>query len=327
MRTLIAFVLMALGAAGCAAAPPGGLRPLELEADGRWIGAGISYGEYRDGQGPGGAQPSDDELLEDLRLLSTRWTLIRMYGAQNGERVARLIDRHDLPLRLMLGAWIETESSPEARADNREQVEIAIRAANAYPSAVWALSIGNESQVFWSGHRTDINALIGYIEHARASVSVPVTTCDDYNFWNKPESRAVAAVCDFIGLHAYAMWNKQTLVDAVSWTREQVEAVRAMHPGLPIVHAETGWATQKHTEGEQGELIIADAGEREQELFYRAYVSWATEAKLPHFYFVAFDENWKGGPHPDEVEKHWGLYEEDRTPKLALDPERGAQSE
>ena len=37
-------------------------------------------------------------------------------------------------------------------------------------------------------------------------------------------------------------------------------------------------------------------------------------------WFEAFDENWKGGPHPDEVEKHWGLFRADRTPKQAARP-------
>ena len=36
--------------------------------------------------------------------------------------------------------------------------------------------------------------------------------------------------------------------------------------------------------------------------------------------FEAFDENWKGGDHPAEVEKHWGLFRADRTPKAAMDP-------
>ncbi|CAN0584559.1 unnamed protein product [Laminaria digitata] len=114
------------------------------------------------------------------------------------------------------------------------------------------------------------------------------------------------------------MWNKQTLANALQWTKEQIADVQQRYPETLIVHCETGWATNKHTEGEQAQLIIAPAGEGEQELFYRAYRSWATEVGLPHFFFEAFDEKWKGGPHPNEVEKHWGLYNSDRTPKQAM---------
>ena len=36
------------------------------------------------------------------------------------------------------------------------------------------------------------------------------------------------------------------------------------------------------------------------------------------FIFEAFDEPWKGSDDPDEPEKHWGLYYENRSPKLVL---------
>ena len=36
------------------------------------------------------------------------------------------------------------------------------------------------------------------------------------------------------------------------------------------------------------------------------------------FTFEAFDENWKGGPEPDDAEKHWGFFRADRTPKPAV---------
>lgn len=306
--------------AGCqSAGEPTGRRSLEMTVDGHWIGAGVSYGEYRDGQSPDGAAPSVEELRADLHLLAEHFSMIRMYGTRSAERVCRIIREDDLPLRFMVGAWIGTESSPDDVAANESEVANAIRLANDYPDVVMAINIGNETQVFWTGHPVNRETLIGYLREARVGTTVPVTTCDDYNFWNKPESEAVAAECDFIGLHAYAMWNSQTLVNALSWTREQIADIAQRHPDHEIVHCETGWATTVHTEGEQARLIVGAAGEREQELFYRAYRAWATEAGLAHFYFSAFDENWKGGGHPDEVEKHWGLFNADRTPKLAIE--------
>jgi exo-beta-1,3-glucanase (GH17 family) len=38
------------------------------------------------------------------------------------------------------------------------------------------------------------------------------------------------------------------------------------------------------------------------------------------FFFEAFNENWKGGAHPAEVEKHWGVFFENRSPKAAIRP-------
>ena len=52
--------------------------------------------------------------------------------------------------------------------------------------------------------------------------------------------------------------------------------------------------------------------------FLTAFTAWAADQRYPVFLFEAFDEAWKGGDHPAEVEKHWGVYRADRTPKQAL---------
>ena len=44
-------------------------RPFEPMLDGEWIGNGISYGAYRDGEGPGEGLTSKENILEDLEIL------------------------------------------------------------------------------------------------------------------------------------------------------------------------------------------------------------------------------------------------------------------
>jgi hypothetical protein len=104
--------------AGCLAAtghvPPtrGRRRPLQLEIDGRWIGHGVSFSPYRDGQEPGGAVPGEAEILADLRLVTPYWSLLRMYDSTIvAERTLALIRRERLPARVLLGAWINPESN------------------------------------------------------------------------------------------------------------------------------------------------------------------------------------------------------------------------
>ena len=43
--------------------------------------------------------------------------------------------------------------------------------------------------------------------------------------------------------------------------------------------------------------------------------------KVLTFLFEAFDEPWKGSDDSLEPEKHWGLYNENRTPKVAMKKE------
>jgi exo-beta-1,3-glucanase (GH17 family) len=219
-------------------------------------------------------------------------------------------------MKVMLGVWI----APEDTSANRRELEAAVRLAAVYPDIVVAVCVGNETQVSWSPHRCTPDFLIGYVRQARARAVVPVTVADDFNFWNKPESRTLAAEIDFITMHAHPMWNGQQLDQALTWLRDQTAVVQALHFERTVVLGETGWATSIHAEGEQAGLIKGRPGEAEQRQFYREVRAWASTAQLSVFVFEAFDENWKGGAHPEEVEKHWGLFRADRSPKAAVRP-------
>lgn len=330
---LFAIVLLTgiAGPGSAASAVPGAARrAFDPTLEGRWIGNAIAYGPHRDGQAPGGPEPTREQLLEDLRLIARHWQLIRVYGSTGPTpQMLELIREHRLPLRVMLGAWLAPEQRedssgrvlerfPVVRRANREQVDSAIRLARAYDDIVLAVCAGNETQVSWSAHRFPAQQLIRDIRRLRAGVRQPVTTADDFNFWNKPESHTVADEVDFITMHAHPLWNGKLLPEARDWTTSTVRSIQALHPGHTVVLGETGWATRRHDEGEQARLIKGDAVESGQREFHDAITQWARESRTTLFFFEAFDENWKGGTHPDEVEKHWGLFRADRTRKLAM---------
>ena len=50
---------------------------LELQHNENWIGNGVAYGPFRDGQYPGGPSPSKKELREDLHIINKSWDWIR----------------------------------------------------------------------------------------------------------------------------------------------------------------------------------------------------------------------------------------------------------
>jgi len=253
--------------------------------------------------------------------MAEHWRLLRVYGSSEfAETMLSVIRSEGLDIRVMLGAWVAPERpSGDAAAANRREVDAAIRLARDFADIVVAVSVGNETQVFWSAHRSSIERLIDYVREVRANASIPVTVADDFNFWNKPESRALAAEVDFITMHAHPMWNGLQLEDALEWLREQTAAVQAMHPDHLVIVGETGWATSVHDEGEQARLIEGRPGEPEQKRFYDEARAWSREERITVFFFEAFDENWKGGEHPAEVEKHWGLFRADRSRKLAVE--------
>lgn len=294
--------------------------------NGKWIGNGISYGAFRDGEGPDqGSLTSKENILEDLKLIAKRWNLIRMYGSgQQSENIIQVIRDNKLPIRVMLGAWIDGHWT---REKNDAQVEGAIRLANKYSDEVIAVNIGNEIFVDWSYHRIKggkgMNKVIEYIREIRSKIKQPVTVCDDYNFWNKPHAQKIVDELDFIGLHAYAFWNNKKLVDAMAWTKNIYEGIQGRYPEMTIALCESGWPTSRiYNDGSHEGGLIGKAGEAEQEIFFKQYNRWINGNKINSFYFEAFDEKWKGGMDGknamDKCEKHWGVYNSDRTPKKVL---------
>ncbi len=314
-RVVLVLMLVAIPG-GCSRSPStpahGGAIP--------WPGHAVCYGPHRDGQHPGGPDPTVGQIREDLDLIRRHWRLLRMYGACGpAATVLEVIRNENWDLKVMVGAWI----APGDSAGNRAEIEAATALAHRYPSLVWAVCVGNETQVSWSSHKVPLDQLCGHVHLARDSLGpgshVPVTVADDYQFWMEPRSRELAAMLDFLTVHAHPMWNGKTLEEALPWVQVTLAKVQAVHPGKPLVLGETGWATSVGPTGEQARLILGTPGEREQAEFFRAVREWSASTGLTVFYFEAFDENWKGGDDPREVEKHWGVYRADRSEKIALE--------
>jgi exo-beta-1,3-glucanase (GH17 family) len=324
---LLAFIL--LGLTACASADKmsksAGLekRALITSLEGRWIGNGISYSAYRDGEGPDmDGTTSKAHILEDLRLLAQHWNLIRLYGADDQHQaVLEVIRENNLPIRVMQGAWL---SAHQTQAENRQQIERVIQLANDFDDIIIAVNVGNEIFVDWSWHRIeDMDAVIADLREVRSRIRQPVTVNDDYNFWNKPQAERIAAEVDFIGLHAYAFWNNQVLDDAMDWTSAIYEDIQRRFPDHLIAYTETGWPTSRVYDDSYEGGLIGKAGEAEQEVFFDLYNAWVNDNKIVSLYFSSFDEKWKGGfdgdKPMDKAEKHWGVFRSDRSPKRALE--------
>ncbi len=292
---------------------------LKLFNNGDWIGDGIAYGPFRDGQEPGGVNPSIDELREDLHIINKYWDWIRIYGSRGiSEDIINIIIEDKLNLKVMLGAWIGKVDSDDGIKNNIEELNKAIYLGNEYPSVINSINIGNETLVFWSDHRVPVDTLSSYLKYVKNNVSLPITTADDFNAWNREENKKIADLVDFIVLHVHPLWAGLQIEGSVDWTRKIYNEIKDIHKDKLIVIGETGWATQKHNQGLQAKLIKGKTGEVEQEQFILGFKKWADKENIPYFLFEVFDENWKGGDHPNEVEKHWGLFKADRTPKLYM---------
>jgi exo-beta-1,3-glucanase (GH17 family) len=332
--------LFVLTLVGCASTVPAGIEdadPLQQRPEALLAGTAraVAYSGYRSGQHPdrgaGAKDPSRAEVLEDLRLLTRdgNFGLIRLYDSHPLSRmVLELIAEHELPMKVMLGAWLKAELSnhegcawltepiPEAElkaniAENEKEVLRAIDLARRFPEIVVAVNVGNEALVSWNDHLVSIEAMVGYLRQVQEAIRQPVTTADNYVAWIE-KGKALAEVVDFAAVHTYPLWEGRTVDQGMEFTLENLRAVREANPSLPIVIAEAGWATVASEFPER-------AGEAQQKRYFDELMRWAAEKNVTTFFFEAFDEDWKGNPaNPDGAEKHWGLFTIDRTPKSVM---------
>ena len=290
----------------------------------------IAYSGYRDGQHPHddnpAAHPSDAQVVEDINiLLDHGFRLIRVYDStDHGAQIVRVIHEHQLPMKVLLGIWLNAEVSnhegcawlhepiPQHELDanmtsNREKIERGIALANQHPDIVVSVNVGNEAMMRWNDHLISLDAMVEYVKLVKSSIEQPVTIADNFVWWVE-EGAAVMDFVDYIGVHTYPSWEHKPIDEGLAYTIQNINEVRRAHPGKPIAILEAGWATQA--------VEFATASVENQLRYYRELRDWAREDNVTVFFFEAFDEPWKGDPNnPDGAEKHWGLFYVDRTPK------------
>jgi exo-beta-1,3-glucanase (GH17 family) len=294
-------------------------------------GRAICYSGYRDGQSPETAiYPTYDQIKEDLLIVQRQWAYIRLYDcSEHAETVLRVIDKENLNLKVMLGAYIgaelnnfgcpwgtiytEEEISTNKR-NNLKQIRKLIRLANKYPDIVFSLSVGNEATVDWTDHYVPVEKIIRYVRLVKNGASQPVTFCENYVPWYDKLKTLVPEV-DFISIHTYPVWEYKNIHEALEYTKQNYYSIADRYPEKPVIITEAGWATNSNGRGIKPENASQDL----QAIYFNDLVRWSSKAGIVSFVFEAFDEPWKGSPEAMEPEKHWGLFTVNRKPKKVMD--------
>jgi len=296
---------------------------------GRKHGQAICYSGYRKGQNPReGIYPSYAQIKQDLLLL-TDWSYLRLYDcSQHATTVLSVITNENLDFTVMLGVDIAAEvSNPncpwgahfseEKLAQNRQanddDIERLIDLTSRFPDNVFSVSIGNEASVDWTDHMVPVERLVEFAQRIKSKIEIPVTFCENYVPWTNKLAPLVKEI-DFISIHTYPVWEFQSIENALEYTKQNYYSVQHANPGVPIVITEAGWTTQSNGCG----IETWNASDSLQAEYYQQLLSWTNSEKILTFVFEAFDEPWKGSDDPQEPEKHWGLFYEDRTPKLVM---------
>jgi len=294
------------------------------------FGKSICYSGYRDGQGPNiGIHPSYEEIKEDLLILEKDFDYIRMYSPSiHAVYALEVIKDNKLNLKMMLGVHLQgEESNPQCTwggdyseeqikkhlIQNSKNVEDCIKLANKYEDIIFSVSAGNEAVPEWNENLVRAPKVLEYVKRLKANVKQPVTYCDGSYYWTT-SLKEVAEEVDFISVHTYAVWNDYTIEDGFRIAKEDFYKVQNMYPNKQCIITETGWPTQSDGRRIKKEVV----GEDQQLRYFNEINKWAEETNTLVFFFASFDSKWKGGGHPLEPEKNWGVYYSDRTPKKVL---------
>jgi exo-beta-1,3-glucanase (GH17 family) len=294
------------------------------------FGNAICYSGYREGQSPDAQLfPSYEEVVEDLSILEANWKYLRLYDcSRHAELVLEAINREGFPFRVMLGANMRPESSnPDCpwgadfdeetldahRRANDAEIQRMIELASEYPHEIFSVSVGNEATVEWTDHLVPVERLVEFVRRLKQAIRQPVTFCENYVPW-QDKLEPLAEVLDFLSVHTYPVWEYQSIENALEYTKQNYFAVAARYPQKPVIITEAGWTTRANGRG----IEPNNASPELQAIYYEQLMAWTREQRILTFVFEAFDEPWKGSPHPDEPEKHWGLFTVDRRPKLVM---------
>lgn len=241
---------------------------------------------------------------------------------------------------------------------NAIEIAEAVRLANEYPEIIKIISVGNEAMVKWaSAYYVEPGIIlkwVNYLQDLKKQKKLPstlwITSSDNFASWGGGSTEYHVAdlnklmeAVDYISMHTYPMhdthynpsfWgikeSEQPLPEKVKIDSSMIRArnyaisqyesvVRYMHSlgiNKPVHIGETGWATDAHDlYGKEGSQAT---DEYKAAVFYQLMRTWTNDSGITCFYFEAFDESWKGSPHPQESEKHFGLFNLQSQAKFIL---------
>jgi exo-beta-1,3-glucanase (GH17 family) len=271
----------------------------------------VAYSPYRDGQAPGGAQPTRDQVKQDLQMLKPLVDGVRVYGTDGANGyIPALCD--ELGIDLHLGAWIDGIPSDEPNAHALAKI-----VNENHPSLKTAI-VGNEVLARSAKNGVTEARLIELINITKTDIKVTgvkIAAADTYPQWMMKRPNLANAV-DVLIWHTYAWWAGADIANAYTLVASRYDDMLAAYPGKTMILGETGWPTQvDHMSMDMTTTAVGN--EANQARYYREALAGMRTRNLAMWMFSAIDEKWKATSGEGEVGAHWGIFTSARTPKAA----------
>jgi len=338
VTAIVPLALVACGGGGVIPSPGVALRSLDSDFTSRMA---VAYSPYRSATneaGLAGEVIALDNIKQDLQLLSRAgFGAVRIFDSSDkvASQTVQAIRELGLDMKVMLGVWLVSTSGSNSAANkaaNDAEIARAVALANAYPSVVRAISVGNETLVSWNTWNPQTTQdMAAYLRSIRSRVQQPITTDDNWAFFaaqsGEKNPAPVLNEVDFVSMHTYpftdaqySLWDWQqsatasgaqravAMMDAaIAKAKSDYQKVRdymdqSGHSSMPIIVGETGWKAAPSA----GETMRASPVN--QKMYFDRLRAWKQQSNAPKtiLYFSAFDEAWK------QADDKWGLFNEQR---------------
>jgi exo-beta-1,3-glucanase (GH17 family) len=292
----------------------------------------VCYEGYRDGQSPGGLEPTCDQVQQDLNMLAPFTHGIRTYGSNSamhdGKCIPAIADAMGLDMHM--GVWIDDTygDATNFAAIDDSIVTLCGPAAGAagcpngasVHKSIKSVLVGNEYLLRVQEAKGNLvtaeQHLVSYIKYARARVpkNIEVVTSESYPVWLTASAALYQAV-DRIVWQSHPYWESQPIASAAAYfasTHDKVVAKMKQYGiNKPERCGETGWPWGS-TNG------AAVGSEANQAQYFKDLNAYAFSVSLEVWIFEAFDENWKAsaahaGSSEGLVGGQWGFWKADRS--------------
>ena len=269
----------------------------------------VCLSPFREGQNPNfGIFPTSQQVQEDVNTISEFSQGVRSYGNDNS--------LYDIPqfcnekeIKCVVGSWIYTDdSNPDNHDDeiwNQEVVDRLIQVSDANYATTEALLVGNE-YLLWRNWNKETE-LISLINQTKCRTTLPVSSAEPWHIWRDHPNLVNA--CDFIGAHIHPYWEGISVDNAAQFVIDKYNFLKQTYPDKEIQILEVGWPS------EGSAYFNAVPSPENQREFLEDFTKLADAHEIKYFIFEAFDETWKG----TGVERHWGLFYENREIKPELE--------
>ena len=233
----------------------------------------------------------------------TQW--VRTFGTlNNGHEHINSIAKTEMGLKTLIGVWVSTDTGANAAQLN------GLRNILQLGPAPDLIAVGNECSLIGvpAGILTNVIASVrGILAEYGLGASVPVGSVDVAGAgW----LRSTLSQLDFVGVNIYSgTWdttpqNQMAAAVAQSYTNETLRLGQRM-----VLLTETGAPHDGGTYTLPNNAGTQTASQPKSTAFLNAMLSWTRDARIPLFYFAAYDEAWKTRSTGNIIEQYFGLFD------------------